>query len=320
MSGGFIDTGTFSAGDAGDISIEATTLSLSNGAQIVSSSELASTGRGGNVGVTAGESISISGPNSGLFSTAAGTGAGGEITMAANTITLRDGAKLSASSTGSAEALAGNVSITFGERMSMQHSTISTQSLLADGGNIAIDSTGSVLQLSASQIITSVQSGTGAGGNIILGSQAHPIGFVLLSNSAIQANAFGGPGGNIGIFAGTMLGSGSVITASSELSTPGTINIEARITDVSGSLAQLPDEVLQAATLLRASCAARSAEGQASSLVVARREGVPPQPDGLLWSPLNAALPDRGLSPGGQRNAEMFLPVARLSLGSNCER
>ena len=46
------------------------------------------------------------------------------------------------------------------------------------------------------------------------------------------------------------------------------------------------DDAESAATLLRASCATRLAEGKASSLVVAGREGVPPEPDGLLSSPL----------------------------------
>jgi hypothetical protein len=52
------------------------------------------------------------------------------------------------------------------------------------------------------------------------------------------------------------------VDASSALSTPGTIGVEARITDLSGSLAQLPEDTLQAATLLRASCAARVSEAR----------------------------------------------------------
>ena len=292
ITNGFIDSSTFGTAEAGDISVNTGSLQLMGGARLNSSS----------------------------LSPTEDAGPGGNINITTELLQLANGASISASSKGGATALAGDINITFGDRMSMQHSTISTQSRLADGGSIAINSTGSALALNSSQITTSVGGGTGAGGNITLGTQSHPLTFAGLSNSAVQANAFGGPGGNIGIFAGVFLSNGSVVTASSALSTPGTISVEARITDVSGSLAQLPDEVLQAATLLRASCAARSAEGQASSLVVARREGVPPQPEGLLWSPLNAALPDRGLSSGGQRNAEMFPRIARLSLGSNCER
>jgi len=47
-----------------------------------------------------------------------------------------------------------------------------------------------------------VQSGIGGGGNITLGTAAHPIEFLILNGSEIRADAFGGPGGNINIFAG----------------------------------------------------------------------------------------------------------------------
>jgi hypothetical protein len=69
------------------------------------------------------------------------------------------------------------------------------------------------------------------------------------------------------------------------------VTINAVVTDVSASLAQLSTEVLEAAALLRASCAARLAEGKASSLVVAGREGVPLEPGGLLPSVLMERRP-----------------------------
>jgi hypothetical protein len=88
------------------------------------------------------------------------------------------------------------------------------------------------------------------------------------------------------ITADVFLTSASVLSASSRLGVPGVIAIQAGITDVSGGLATLPETPLEAAALLRASCAARLAEGRASSLVVAGREGVPAEPLGLLVTPL----------------------------------
>jgi large exoprotein involved in heme utilization and adhesion len=126
-----------------------------------------------------------------------------------------------------------------------------------------------------------------------------------LDNSAIRANAIGGPGGNIDIVANTLLCSpgtctgapDSFITASSTLSTPGTIDIQAFTTNVSGTLARLPESLLQAATLLRAACAARVTAGKASSLVVSGRGGLPLEPGDLLPSPLLAeGLADTGLA------------------------
>jgi hypothetical protein len=78
----------------------------------------------------------------------------------------------------------------------------------------------------------------------------------------------------------------TAVTASSALSSPGTVSINAVVTDVSGSLAELSVEVLEAAALLRASCSTRLAEGKTSSLVVAGREGLPLEPGGLVPSAL----------------------------------
>jgi len=136
----------------------------------------------------------------------------------------------------------------------------------------------------------------------------------------VDANAFGGPGGNIGIFSDTFLKGNSSVTASSQLSKPGTIDVEARVADVSDSLAQLPGDLLQAQNLLRASCAARTVQGKTSSLVVAGREGVPLEPGGLLSSPLAALIAE------GSAASELRYESAELTtspgpwFGSNCAR
>jgi hypothetical protein len=109
-----------------------------------------------------------------------------------------------------------------------------------------------------------------------------------------------------------------VLSASSALAAPGVIAVQAQVTDVSGTLVQLPESILQAAALLRASCTARLAEGKASSLVVAGREGVPPAPDGLLWSP----IPDLGgpaLSLGDAPLLDWTVYYPTVALRSRCE-
>ena len=114
----------------------------------------------------------------------------------------------------------------------------------------------------------------------------------------VLANALGGPGGNINITSDVFLvNSGGrapvslagIVDASSALSTPGTIDIQATFTDVTGEVAQLPETPLQATELLRAACAARFAGGKTSSLVLGGRDGVPLQPGGLMPSPLYLA-------------------------------
>ncbi|HKZ03965.1 MAG TPA: filamentous hemagglutinin N-terminal domain-containing protein [Methylomirabilota bacterium] len=303
---GFISTSTFQSGRAGDIVVSGGSLELAGGGQIASASIASATGRGGDVHLSLSGTLTISGNSgggsvlpppfsdlftdarSGIFTTAAGTAPGGNVTVRAAQIRL-DGGVISAASTGTADALAGNIDVTFGDLLRMRNATIGTDSVEADGGNIIIVSTGSTLHMIDSQITTSVGQGLGSGGNITLGTSGHPIQFIVLDNSGIHANAFEGPGGNINIFASVMLSSTPIqtaVTASSALSTPGVINIVAVATDVSGSIPELSADTHEAAALLRASCAARLADGKTSSLVVAGREGVPLEPGGLLPSVL----------------------------------
>jgi filamentous hemagglutinin family protein len=332
IDNGFISTSTSGSGNAGPISINVGTLTLTHGGQIASSSVFGADGKGGDTTVTAGL-VSISGSaattvvpglselSSGLFSTASGNGPGGNIAISSPQIQLLDGGTISASSTGSASALAGNVKIVTNDLTMKGNSSITTQASLADGGNISVTTNGSQVYLLDSQIATSVESGVGSGGNITLGSGGHPIGFIILNGSQIRADAHGGSGGNISLFADTFLSSESVLSASSALAAPGVINVQARFTNLSGNITQLPETVLQAAALLRAACAARLSAGRSSSLVVAGREGVPPEPGGIMPSPLIAESPtDLAPSRAGSDGREWEpVPAAwRVSLRSKC--
>jgi large exoprotein involved in heme utilization and adhesion len=281
-------------------------------------------GKGGDITLNSAGTIQIA--NGGeVTSSTSGAGAGGEIKVQAPQVQMLNGATISANSTGTATATAGNVNILTSD-LNMQGSSITTGATLADGGNISITTTGSIVQLNDSQITTSVQSGVGSGGNIAIDSD-----LVVLNDSRILANAFGGPGGNINITADVFLvNSGGtsptslagIVDASSALSTPGTINIDAVFTDVSGEVAQLPETPLQATELLRASCAARFAGGKTSSMVLGGRDGIPTQPGGLLPSPLyltSAAdsLPSDATLSGNEPAARFSLLASTVDRHSN---
>ena len=108
-----------------------------------------------------------------------------------------------------------------------------------------------------------------------------------MANSQITANAFGGPGGNIDIVTEVFLADPtSQVTASSERSIDGEINIQSPVTDISDTIAPPPATFVSTAALLRDRCAARLREGQLSSLVVSGRAGMPARPGGVLPSPL----------------------------------
>ncbi|HKY07669.1 MAG TPA: filamentous hemagglutinin N-terminal domain-containing protein [Candidatus Binatia bacterium] len=317
IDNGFISTSTTEAGRAGAVTVNARTVELTHGGQITSSSEAFATGAGGSVTINA-ESLSISGrspdnvpvtpfsndPRSGIFTTTAGIGAGGNIEIQAGNIALKNGGIISTSSfgkeadLGSQPGTAGNVRITIGDTLFMDGGTITTSAAEAAGGDITITHTGSLINMIDSQITTSVNGGLGGGGNITIGAERDSAGnvinidsfdFITLNNSGIHANAFGGPGGNINIFTNLLLSSVPIetaITASSALNTPGTIDIQATVTEFSSDTSQLPDVPLQAAELLRATCSVRVASGRLSSLVLGGRGGLPLEPGGLLPSPL----------------------------------
>ena len=336
MDVSLIEASTIEAGRAGDITVTVTgDLALTGGAQIATGSVEVASGPGGNLTISAG-SVSISGrsprgpastfsndTSSGLFSTAESTGPGGNIDVLAGQIALNDGATISARSSGTRLTCggpcgpAGNLKLASTGAFRIQDGIVTTEATTADGGNIALTAgSRSLLYLTDSRITTSVQGGQGKGGNITIDPR-----FVILDHSQVRADAFGGPGGNIDIAADVFLASESVISASSALSTSGAINIQAQITDLSGSVAPLPAGLLQAATLLRASCAARVAAGKASSLVVAGREGLPLEPGGYLPSPLLAQeLGDVGPSRSEGHHWETFPRISRSVLTPTCPR
>ncbi len=195
---------------------------------------------------------------------------------------LKNGGTVSASSTGPSNA--GNISINAGASLLMENGSITTQASLASGGNIAIVATDSV-RLVNSQINTSVAGGTATvGGNITIDPN-----FVILQNSQILAQAFAGTGGNITIVAGTFLADpNSTVNASSERGISGTVDIRSPVTNLSETLAQLPDTGIQVAALLGERCAA-NVSSHFSSLVQAGNEGLPQTPGGWLPSALALA-------------------------------
>ncbi len=291
--GALISGTTAAAGRGGDIVVNAGRVTLTGGGLIDSTAQAA--GPGGSVTVIAAQDVTISGrdPRTGrpsrLSSNSQGTGPGGDVVLQAPNILLLDGGALQARSIATGPAGdAGNLTAVAGDSFRSVGGLVTTEAANAEGGNILITAP-TLVHLVDSRVTTSVQGGSGRGGNITIDPR-----FVILDHSEIRADAFGGPGGNIRITADVFLTSDSVLSASSALGVPGTIAIQATITDVSGGLVRLPEAVLQAAALLRASCTARLAGGEASSLTVVGRGALPAEPG----TPLASPLPLEGPIPG----------------------
>ena len=306
---------------AGDVALQAKTVSLADGA-VIQAGTPSTTAAGGNVTIQA-DSVDISGGsrissqashsdagqvtitastftlNNGSITTqSVSEGRGGDVGLNVGSVSLSNGGTINSSSTGTGNA--GNITITSASNVIMQNSSITTASDLSSGGQITIKAP-ELIHLINSNIITSVagSSTDTFGGNITIDPQ-----FVVLQNSQILARANAGSGGAIDIIAGSAFIADplSIVDASSTLGISGTVNIQSPLQNVGGELTALSQEFSSAAALLAQQCAARAAGGTFSTFVVAAREGLPVEPGGFLASPsLTAELLGPRLSGRGRQ-------------------
>jgi hypothetical protein len=323
-AGSSVSTTTHGGGAGGNVELIANQVTVQDGGRVTSESGgllggVAAVGTGGSgiVSITASGAITVSGQGSVVSTSTFGDGNGGNVVLnAGDQVAILNGGHIAADSGGtlggsvvSGSGLGGNIQITAGTQIYLDNGQITTQTLTADGGNISLKAP-TLVRLQDSVISTSVQGGLGTGGNILIDPQ-----FVIVNNSSIIANAFGGPGGNITIIAENFLASAdSVIEASSALSTPGVIEIRSPENNVENSIAQLPAAVLDASALLRGLCTARRT-GAPSSFVVAGRGGIPFEADGYLpaFGSDAAAVATGGSEPAraaAGRTSDLALAVA----------
>lgn len=309
-----------STGNGGSVTVQANIVQVSDLATISATSS--GTGNAGNVTVkglaSPAQAVLIDGAGSGIFTSTQGAGAGGTIRVETNTLTMQNGGTLSAATSGTtASAIGGDIQLAIPQSLTMANGALitTTSSGPANAGAIIMEDPrpANISMTNSSIIANATAAGTQAsGGNItllatdtirLLNSQintsvtgdANTVGgtifidprFVILQNSQIAANAVQGQGGNITIIAGTFLKDpSSSVSASSQLGINGTVDIRATVQNLSGALVPLPGDLLAGTALVAQRCAARLAEGQISSFVLAGREGLPAEPDGHLGSPL----------------------------------
>ena len=277
-----------SCGDAGNVTISTGSLTLQNGGVIDSGTT--NSGKGGTLTVTTAGQLTLSGTMldgtpTGIFSRTIGTtpdaGSGGNIALTAGqSVSISDGASVSASSTGPGNA--GNIAINAGQQFEMRNSSVKTEAAQASGGNIDIQAIDRI-RLVNSSISTSVLGGAGSGGNITIDPNV-----VILQNSQIMAQAVQGAGGNISIVTPLFLAdAGSLVDASSQFGLNGTVNIQSPTSNLAGTISSLPSSLRQAQSLQTGRCAAL-ADSRSSSLIIAGRDILPAEPGG--WSPSPFAL------------------------------
>lgn len=271
-----------SAGNAGSISLDASTLVMNDLSRITSSTT--SDGNGGTINIQVDKLEMAKGAEirsrSGLYNQTTGllevgAGNGGDISiLAQESVSMKSGSSISSSSLG--DGLAGNILLNAGDALKMINSSITTEATVSDGGNITIIAEKEIY-LDQSDITTSVESGLGSGGNIDIDPD-----FFILRGSNILANAYGGDGGNIDLVAKHFITSAdSSIDASSALGMDGEVNMSSPAEDVSDDLAVLPDNYLDVTNLISERCGSSSGS---SSLVDVGSSGIAVDPDGYLPS------------------------------------
>ena len=221
---GLISTQTTGPGTGGNIELISDQVTLSGGALISAESSVsAKAGKAGDILIQA---SGIFQSDNSSVTTAAEQAKGGDIALKATQVQLNNGTLISAESSGVGDA--GNISITASDSLLMRNSAITTEAKKADGGNIHVNA-GYMVSLIDSKITASVGGGPETtGGNITIDPH-----YVILNDSQIIANAYEGRGGNIRIIADVFLASPeSIVDASSALGIDGTVDIQAPISSI----------------------------------------------------------------------------------------
>ncbi|MEG3437743.1 filamentous hemagglutinin N-terminal domain-containing protein [Pannus brasiliensis CCIBt3594] len=254
------------SGQGGNLTITTTRLSVLDGGR-VDTSTLAS-GNAGNLRITAGESVRVSGrvPGSitpslivssaneidpviraGLRLTESPTGTSGNVWLDTRRLIVSDGGSLSVRNDGTGDAGTLQISARSIELNNSGSITASTRS--GNGGDLALSA--DRIQLRRGSDITATAGGAGNGGNISLRTNT----LILLENSDILADAFAGRGGNIRILArGVFSSPDSAISASSRLGIDGTVAIATPETDIGTAPAITEAVFVPAQEALAGSC------------------------------------------------------------------
>jgi large exoprotein involved in heme utilization and adhesion len=273
-----VSSRTDGQGDAGIVNIKAETLNIQNGGSI--STATTTNGNGGNIDIILSKALFLDGNGSLITAgtTEASTGQGGSILIDPPLVSITNGAVISVNSLGQGNG--GSLDIVAGKFIFANNAALFANTASGEGGNINLKITDIFFPRNNSNI-TATAGGTGNGGNISL--SALFIVAVPSEDSDIFANAFRGQGGEINITTDGLFGLAyrsrrtaiSDITASSEFGLEGIVSITTPGVDPSQGLNNLPTDTSDASKLVAEKCLA---DRQGSSFVITGRGGVPASP------------------------------------------
>ncbi len=275
LEGGTVTSGTFTAGNSGQLTIDAT-----------QSIDVA--GIHGN-GLPASIATSANMPDAGLAQALfilnpVPSGDTGELVIRSDRLRIADGGVIGVRHQGTGDA--GDMRIRANQVLLTQGGRLSAETQFGMGGNIGLTIQESLLLRGGSTITAEAFGALGDGGNIML--DAGVIIALPAENSDIIANAQGGDGGNISLRTGRLLGlefqeqltPKSDVTASSEIGLNGTVNIDLLAVDPNPGRIELSTALLTADEEIATDC--RRTTG--SSFIASGRGGLPADPRHKLFA------------------------------------
>ncbi len=293
---------TYGTGSAKKLTLDTARLQILDGSAIAGSSFFA--GQAGDVTVNATELITINGRsnfnNSSINSSVLSpgeilrqqlgiparlTGNAGLVSVMTPKLALTNGGTVSVTSQGTGNG--GSLNISADNIQLKNQGLIQAQTESGNGGNINLQVQNLLLMRDFSSIIATA-GGSGNGGNITINA---PI-ITGLQNSDIVTNAVRGKGGNIQIGTQGIIGLEyrnllnprevvtNDITASSQFNVSGTVQINNVGVDPNSGLVELPANVTDSSQQIATGCSAN----QASSFVATGRGGIPHNPSQELRS------------------------------------
>ena len=312
--------------NAGNLLIEARSLSIMDGAVI--SSSTSGQGQGGSVTLRLGEMFTIVGSDA--TAVASKEPAESQLAfqqqfsnLAQQPSNIFQPTGVFSDSRGS-ERDSGNAgTINIGARIInlIYGGKISSAAQNADGGDISITAKKFLYMLQGGKITASVSGDNGHGGNISISEPQ----LIVLNDSEIVAQAAGGDGGNITLIADHFQGSFDSLTdaSSPEGNLLGQVIIDAQLENL-GKMNISPEGFLIAADQLNADdqlsppCSARLAENLSSLVIIESKGGLSP-PDDLLPSGLLLSKPLKTSNFYPSSNEIIGLSLSKFAQSNPCQ-
>ncbi|MGK7903849.1 MAG: hypothetical protein AB4352_21075, partial [Hormoscilla sp.] len=274
---GVIDAITRNNSTGGDIQINTNSLSVTGGAQILSSSF--SSGNAGTISIDARERVTISGiyptddsrgaefgedavdtigPESAILSNALSTGTGGTVFLETDQLQVSSGAEVSVSSEG---GKAGSLNL-IADAIELNNGTLRAETAEAEEGSITIDA--HTLVLRNNSAIKTDAIGGATGGNITISTDN----LVAMDDSDITASAIDRSGGNILITT-----SGLFLDNESEITATGSVRRVTKKEQPQG-IVSLAETLVDPESLISKGCE----DYRGSEFIITGRGGIPPHP------------------------------------------